>query len=150
MYTPGLPDVTITVLDITLRLCTIPRLRLPEATHYVVKQFLRQRPTFLNITLNTSELSIFAEDTTLDDFRPLAHRGRFRGPGAPVEISPDTWSVLQIDEDKFGRSPLSMGIPLIELRRRWDPRVRNIRCPCPRRNIDSLPVELHERLYSGM
>ncbi|KAB5594205.1 hypothetical protein CTheo_2286 [Ceratobasidium theobromae] len=102
MYTPGLPDVTITVLDITLRLCTIPRLRLPEATHYVVKQFLRQRPTFLNITLNTSELSIFAEDTTLDDFRPLAHRGRFRGPGAPVEISPDTWSVLQIDEDKFG------------------------------------------------
>ncbi|KAG9085717.1 hypothetical protein FS749_004206 [Ceratobasidium sp. UAMH 11750] len=101
---PGfLPDVTITVLDITLRLCTIPRPRLPETTHYVVKQFLRQRPTFMNTTLNTQELSIFAEDSTLEDFLPLARRGR-AGPrsGAPVEISQDTWSVLQIDEDKFG------------------------------------------------
>ncbi|KAF8680470.1 ACT domain [Rhizoctonia solani] len=101
---PGsLPDVTITVLDIALRLCTIPRSRLPETTHYVVKQFLRQRPTFLNITLNTSELSIFAEQTTLDDFRPLARRGRLGArSGAPIEISQETWSVLQIDEDKFG------------------------------------------------
>ncbi|CAE6521990.1 unnamed protein product [Rhizoctonia solani] len=101
---PGLlPDVTITVLDIALRLCTIPRSRLPETTHYVVKQFLRQRPTFLNITLNTSELSIFAEQTTLEDFRPLARRGRLGArSGAPVEISQETWSVLQIDEDKFG------------------------------------------------
>ncbi|EUC65355.1 ACT family 7 protein [Rhizoctonia solani AG-3 Rhs1AP] len=101
---PGsLPDVTITVLDIALRLCTIPRSRLPETTHYVVQQFLRQRPTFLNITLNTSELSIFAEQTTLDDFRPLARRGRLGArSGAPVEISQETWSVLQIDEDKFG------------------------------------------------
>ncbi|CUA73861.1 hypothetical protein RSOLAG22IIIB_01382 [Rhizoctonia solani] len=101
---PGsLPDVTITVLDIVLRLCTIPRSRLPETTHYVVKQFLRQRPTFLNITLNTSELSIFAEQTTLDDFRPLARRGSLGArSGAPVEISQETWSVLQIDEDKFG------------------------------------------------
>ncbi|CEL58106.1 hypothetical protein RSOLAG1IB_02851 [Rhizoctonia solani AG-1 IB] len=101
---PGsLPDVTITVLDIALRLCTIPRSRLPETTHYVVKQFLRQRPTFLNITLNTSELSIFAEQATLDDFRPLARRGRIGArSGAPIEISQETWSVLQIDEDKFG------------------------------------------------
>ncbi|CAE6449761.1 unnamed protein product [Rhizoctonia solani] len=101
---PGpLPDVTITVLDIALRLCTIPRSRLPETTHYVVKQFLRQRPTFLNITLNTSELSIFAEQTTLEDFRPLVRRGRLGArSGAPVEISHETWSVLQIDEDKFG------------------------------------------------
>ncbi|QRV91090.1 hypothetical protein RhiJN_19108 [Ceratobasidium sp. AG-Ba] len=101
---PGLlPDVTITVLDITLRLCTIPRTRLPETTHYVVKQFLRQRPTFMNITLNTQELSIFAEHSTLDDFLPLARRGRTASrTGAPVEISQDTWSVLQIDEDKFG------------------------------------------------
>ncbi|KAG9128166.1 hypothetical protein FRC07_003995 [Ceratobasidium sp. 392] len=98
-----LPDVTITVLDITLRLCTIPRSRLPETTHYVVKQFLRQRPIFMNITLNTQELSIFAEDSTLDDFLPLARRGRVSArSGAPVEISQDTWSVLQIDEDKFG------------------------------------------------
>ncbi|KAJ1311045.1 hypothetical protein OPQ81_009550 [Rhizoctonia solani] len=101
---PGsLPDVTITVLDVALRLCTIPRSRLPETTHYVVKQFLRQRPTFLNITLNTSELSIFAEQSTLEDFRPLARRGRLGArSGAPVEISKETWSVLQIDEDKFG------------------------------------------------
>ncbi|KAG8762917.1 hypothetical protein FRC11_007149 [Ceratobasidium sp. 423] len=101
---PGsLPDVTITVLDIVLRLCTIPRSRLPETTHYVVKQFLRQRPTFLNITLNTSELSIFAEQTTLEDFRPLVRRGRLGArSGAPVEISQEAWSVLQIDEDKFG------------------------------------------------
>ncbi|KAG8712405.1 hypothetical protein FRC09_019905 [Ceratobasidium sp. 395] len=98
-----LPDVTITVLDITLRLCTVPRPRLPETTHYVVKQFLRQRPTFMNITLNTQELSIFAEDSTLEDFLPLARRGRVGArSGAPVEISQDTWSVLQIDEDKFG------------------------------------------------
>ncbi|KAF8605169.1 hypothetical protein BDV93DRAFT_555114 [Ceratobasidium sp. AG-I] len=99
-----LPDVTITVLDISLRLCTIPRSRLPETTHYVVKQFLRQSPTFMNITLNTSELSIFAEDSTLEDFLPLARRGRMgsRSTTAPVEISSDTWSVLQIDEDKFG------------------------------------------------
>ncbi|KAG8748502.1 hypothetical protein FRC10_003635 [Ceratobasidium sp. 414] len=98
-----LPDVTITVLDITLRLCTIPRPRLPETTHYVVKQFLRQRPTFMNITLNTQELSIFAEDSTLEDFLPLARRGRVGArSGASVEISQDTWSVLQIDEDKFG------------------------------------------------
>ena len=101
-----LPDVTITVLDISLRLCTIPRSRLPETTHYVVKQFLRQSPTFMNITLNTSELSIFAEDSTLEDFLPLARRGRMGARStAPVEISPDTWSVLQIDEDKFGMRP---------------------------------------------
>lgn len=61
----------------------------------------------MNITLNTSELSIFAEDSTLEDFLPLARRGR-RGAHstAPVEISTDTWSVLQIDEDKFGMRPV--------------------------------------------
>ncbi|KAK7470369.1 hypothetical protein VKT23_001796 [Stygiomarasmius scandens] len=105
---------TISLIPVALSLVTIPRCRLKQLTSFVIHQILQPNPTFLNLTCNELELSIFAESTTLDEFQSIAHRDRHRqrsssGSGSsrksssesrpfePVEISDEKWSVLQID-----------------------------------------------------
>lgn len=114
-------EVTISLLPASLSLVHIPRSRLNGSIfHPVIKQILHPNPTFLNITCNEIELSLFAEHEMLADFEPIARRDRARqrsrsgsgsmrrnpppGYSEPVEISYERWNVLQIDShsDQLG------------------------------------------------
>jgi hypothetical protein len=113
-------QVTISLLPVSLSLVHIPRSRLSQLSHPVIKQILQPNPTFLNITCNEIELSLFAEHSVLADFELIARDDRRRqrsrsGSGSsrknvsrnlvePVEISYETWNVLQIDShsDQLG------------------------------------------------
>lgn len=121
--------VTITILPCSLSLVHIPRPRIAELSRPILKQILRKQPTFLNLTANEIELSIFAEDESVGDFEPIARRDRQRQrvraearAGSvhghrtkravntqPVEISFEKWKVLQIDahEDSLSTSPFN-------------------------------------------
>ncbi|RDB19815.1 hypothetical protein Hypma_012787 [Hypsizygus marmoreus] len=106
-------QVTIAHLPASLSLVHIPRSRLHQLAHPVLKQILQPNPTFLNVTCNEVELSLFADESVLEDFEPIARRDRQRqrsrsnsGSGRklsrghdidPVEISYEKWSVLQVD-----------------------------------------------------
>ncbi|KAF8076651.1 hypothetical protein FPV67DRAFT_1472200 [Lyophyllum atratum] len=107
-------QVTISLLQSSLSLVHIPRSRLHQLSHPVLKQILQPNPTFLNITCNEVELSLFADETVLEDFEPIARKDRHRKrsiantgagrpPGSrsrdidPVEVSYERWSVLQVD-----------------------------------------------------
>ncbi|THV08290.1 hypothetical protein K435DRAFT_641891 [Dendrothele bispora CBS 962.96] len=107
-------QVTISLLPVSLSLLTIPRHRLGKFTAPVIHQILRPNPTFLNLTCNEIELSIFAESVMLDEFQSIAHKEKHRQrsrsgsdssrksslesrPFEPIEISNEKWSVLQID-----------------------------------------------------
>ena len=120
-------QVTISLLPPSLSLVHIPRSRLAQLSHPVLRQILQPNSTFLNITCNEVELSIFADETILQDFEPIARRDRYKrrsrsGSGSKssrssdqdlVEISCEKWSVLQIDShsDQIGVSMLT--IPLV-------------------------------------
>ncbi|KIL00503.1 hypothetical protein PAXRUDRAFT_29754 [Paxillus rubicundulus Ve08.2h10] len=113
MAVNGPSNVTITLLPVTLSLVHIPRSRLPQLSHAVLRQILQPNPTFLNVTCNEIELSLFAEHRILEDFEAIARRDRQRqrsrsGSGSSrkrtmpsdadrVEISYEKWNVLQID-----------------------------------------------------
>ncbi|KAF5387757.1 hypothetical protein D9615_000614 [Tricholomella constricta] len=107
-------QVTISLLPSSLSLVHIPRSRLPHLSHPILKQILRPNPTFLNITCNEVELSLFAEQAVLEDFEPIARRNRRKQraksksasakaagssslPPDMVEVSYERWSVLQVD-----------------------------------------------------
>jgi hypothetical protein len=107
-------QVTISLLPASLSLVHIPRSRLSQLSHPVLKQILQPNPTFLNVTYNEVELSIFADENMLQDFEPIARRDRSKqrsrsGSGSSrkrsasaadqelVQISYEKWSVLQID-----------------------------------------------------
>ncbi|KAG2369694.1 hypothetical protein BDR07DRAFT_1604526 [Suillus spraguei] len=108
-------NVTVSLLPVSLSLVHIPRSRLPHLSHPVLRQILQPNPTFINVTCNEIELSLFAESHMLADFEPVARRDRQRqrsrsGSGssskrAPstllpqdhLEISYEKWNVLQID-----------------------------------------------------
>ncbi|KAH7916275.1 hypothetical protein BJ138DRAFT_996108 [Hygrophoropsis aurantiaca] len=106
-------QVTISLLPVSLSLVHIPRSRLAQLSHPILRQILQPNPTFLNITCNEIELSIFAEHHMLVDFEPIARRDRHKqrsrsGSGSsrkrgsdcatePVEVSCERWNVLQID-----------------------------------------------------
>lgn len=114
-------QVTITLLPVSLSLVHIPRARLNHLSQPVLRQILQPNPSFLNITCNEIELSIFAEHHMLHDFEPISRRDRHRQrsrsgsgssrkapPNSPlrehVEISYEKWNVLQIDShnDQIG------------------------------------------------
>ncbi|PPQ65362.1 hypothetical protein CVT24_011472 [Panaeolus cyanescens] len=121
-------QVTISLLPVSLSLVHIPRSRLNHLSHPILKQILHPNPGFLNITCNQIELSIFAEHHMLQDFEPIARKDSLKrrsrsgsgssrksarrasshSPHEPVEISYDTWSVLQIDShsDRIGTNPI--------------------------------------------
>ena len=123
-------DFTISILPASLSLVHIPRSRLPQLSHPVLRQILQPHPSFLNITCNEIELSLFAEHHILDDFEPIARRDRQRQrsrsgssssrkqssspDSGPIEISYERWSVLQIDShsDEVGTSTSSRIHPL--------------------------------------
>ncbi|KAI0346843.1 hypothetical protein BDW22DRAFT_1424955 [Trametopsis cervina] len=110
---------TISLLPVSLSLVHIPRSRIQELIHPILRQTLLPGPTFLNVTCNEIELSVFAEHHALQDFEMTASRdarklhspSRERSDGSkydkrkqsrkadwkPVEISQERWNVLQID-----------------------------------------------------
>ncbi|KAG1833498.1 hypothetical protein EV424DRAFT_1618389 [Suillus variegatus] len=96
-------NVTVSLLPVSLSLVHIPRSRLPQLSHPVLRQILQPNPTFINVTCNEIELSLFAESHMLADFEPVARRDRQRqrsrsGSGSDhLEISYEKWNVLQID-----------------------------------------------------
>lgn len=122
MAVPGPSNVTISLLPVSLSLVHIPRSRLPQLSHPVLRQILQPNPTFLNITCNEIELSLFAEHNILADFEFIARRDRHRlrsrsGSGSGrkrpvfddddrVECSCEKWNVLQLDShsDQLGTS----------------------------------------------
>ncbi|KIL70260.1 hypothetical protein M378DRAFT_183814 [Amanita muscaria Koide BX008] len=101
--------VTVTVLPVSLSLLHIPRSRLAQLSHHIIRQILQPNPVFLSITSNEIELSIFAESQSLQEFEHIAKRDRHkyhsRSPFRqspphdfePIDISCETWRVLQID-----------------------------------------------------
>jgi predicted ATP-dependent endonuclease of OLD family len=112
-------QVTISFLPVPLSLVRIPRSRLSKLTHPILRQILKPSPTFLSITCNQLELSIFAERDMLEDFEHIAKKDRRkrqarmtmpRDRNLPsqtdeyesIEISYDTWNVLQIDSHSNG------------------------------------------------
>ncbi|KAL4081554.1 hypothetical protein V8B97DRAFT_2029166 [Scleroderma yunnanense] len=106
-------NVTITLLPVSLSLVHIPRSRLPQLTHSILRQILQPNPTFFNVTCNEIELTLFAEHHNIPDLDLIArhdrrpHRSR-SGSGSSrkraltydcekVEITCEHWNVLQID-----------------------------------------------------
>ncbi|KAJ3769960.1 hypothetical protein FB446DRAFT_705812 [Lentinula raphanica] len=127
-------QATISWLPVSLSLVHIPRSRLPHLSSSIIRQILQPNPTFLNLTCNEIELSIFAEACTLQEFEALARRDRHKqrsrsGSGSsrknfsdtpildPVEISYEKWNVLQIDShsdalDNAGARVYELSAPL--------------------------------------
>ncbi|KAF5393134.1 hypothetical protein D9757_001302 [Collybiopsis confluens] len=128
-------QVTISLLPVSLSLVRIPRPRLAHLSSPIIRQVLQPSPTFLNLTCNEIELSIFAEASTLDEFQAIARRDRQKqrsrsGSGSsrksfsesqtldsPVQISYEKWSVLQIDshsdaQDNAGARVYELSAPL--------------------------------------
>ncbi|KAG8859555.1 hypothetical protein FRB96_004439 [Tulasnella sp. 330] len=110
-------NVTITILPVSLSLVHIPRNRLKQWSHSIIRQILRPAPAFLNISCNATEVSIIAECDTIEPFVKAARRDlktlersrrsqaeeddvkeerRQRREVQPVEVS-SGWSALQID-----------------------------------------------------
>ncbi|KAK0190661.1 hypothetical protein F5146DRAFT_1111499 [Armillaria mellea] len=105
-------QVTISLLPVSLSLVQIPRSRLSQLSHPVLHHVLQPSHTFLNITCNEIELSLFADQDILPSFEPIARKDRQRRQRSrsgsnssrksvdalePIEISYEKWSVLQID-----------------------------------------------------
>ncbi|KAE9409960.1 hypothetical protein BT96DRAFT_953241 [Gymnopus androsaceus JB14] len=127
-------QVTISLLPVSLSLVHVPRSRLSNLSAPIIRQILQPSPTFLNLTCNEIELSIFAEAHTLEDFEAIARRDRQKqrsrsGSGSsrknlsdkqaaePVQISYEKWSVLQIDShsdalDDAGARVYELSAPL--------------------------------------
>ncbi|THH19774.1 hypothetical protein EW146_g1449 [Bondarzewia mesenterica] len=112
-------QVTISLLPVSLSLVHVPRSRLLQLSHPIIRQILIPSPSFLNLTCNEIELSIFAEHDVLRDFEPIARRDRQKlrsrsgstssrrraDPSTEadaVEVSYDKWNVLQIDSHTSG------------------------------------------------
>jgi len=125
-------QTTLQLLPVSLTLVSIPRNRVPTLSSYIIRQILQPSPAkFLNISSNEIELSIFAESHTLAEFEGIARRDRqkqrsrsgsisSRGQGtrtdfAPVEVSYERWSVLQVDShsDSLGAENVFSSILLV-------------------------------------
>lgn len=110
---------TISLLPVSLSLVHIPRSRIQDLIHPILRQILLPSPTFFNVTCNEIELSVFAEYHALQEFASAARRdarklqimSRERSAGGRdekkkqgvsvnwegIELSHERWSVLQID-----------------------------------------------------
>ncbi|TFK55568.1 hypothetical protein OE88DRAFT_1731243 [Heliocybe sulcata] len=90
-------QVTISLLPVQLALVHIPRSRLPDYTHPVLRQLLKPSPVFLNITCNDIELSLFGDWDMSVEFSSVRRRSRKERVQEDIEVSEEPWSVLQID-----------------------------------------------------
>lgn len=104
-------SATISLLPVSLSIVRVPRSRIHGLFHPLIRQLLLPQPTFLNLTCNELELSLFAEHHVLRDFEPIVRKdacrrdARTRSGGMkprksqwePVELSAERWNVLQID-----------------------------------------------------
>ncbi|KAI0720306.1 hypothetical protein C8T65DRAFT_567833 [Cerioporus squamosus] len=114
-------SVTISLLPVSLSLVHLPRSRLEHFTSHVLRQILQPNPTFLNVTCNEIEVSLFAEHDTLQEFHKAARKDarrlrrrerearadpsadsprrtrQLRNNWEPVEVTSERWKVLQID-----------------------------------------------------
>ena len=115
-------SVTISLLPVSLSIVHVPRSRIHSLYHPLLRQLLLPNPTFLNITCNEIELTLFAEHHALQDFEPLVKkdsrkmkmRGRACQPSSngpkrrytehwePIEMSAEKWNVFQIDSHSSG------------------------------------------------
>ena len=118
-------SVTISLLPVSLSLVHLPRSRLEHFTSHVLRQILLPNPTFLNVTCNEVEVSLFAEHDTLQEFHKAARKDarrlrqrerearadrsdspqrsrRLREDWEPVEVTSERWKVLQIDSHSDG------------------------------------------------
>lgn len=125
-------EITIQLLDVALGLVHVPRSRLAQLSHPILRLILEPDPQFLNITCNEIELSLFTEHRLLKEFEPIARKDRQRqrsrsGSGTnparrttaastssyeeKVEISYEVWKVLQVDShsSQFGK-PLNYNL----------------------------------------
>lgn len=120
----GMSDsATISLLPVSLSIVHVPRSRIHDLFHPLLRQLLLPGPAFLNLTCNELELSLFAEHHVLRDFQPIAQkdarkllaRAQARDAPAlksrkiewePIEFSAERWNVLQIDShsDAHGES----------------------------------------------
>ena len=101
-------QVTISLLPVALSLVTIPRPRLKHLTTPVIHHILQPNPTFLNITCNELELSIFAEADTIDEFHAIARRDKHkqRARSDPTPRSRASLTVQPISGARYGlRAP---------------------------------------------
>ena len=157
---------TISLLPATLSLVHIPRSRISQLFHPILKQILQPNPIFSNITCNDLELSIFADESVLDDFQPISRNDRRMqrsrsNPGSskkihdihPVEISYEKWSVLQVDShsDQLGVYRISYPVisnpPGAQLRQRRRAGDRSFCAFSSSWNLHPLSVILYERFY---
>lgn len=135
-------SVTISLLPVSLSLVHIPRSRVHSLFHPILRQLLLPKPTFLNVSCNEIELSVFAEHFALRDFEPIArhdaHKAKVEGhertygeeeaikrtmdwrDWSPVEVSQERWNVLQIDShsDGLGEPDRSLSFTLSDRRPR--------------------------------
>lgn len=166
-------SATISLLPVSLSLVHIPRSRIKDQVHPLLRQLLLPSPTFLNVTSNEIELSIFAEHHTLQEFEfsaqqdalnkssssrerpPLRNERRKQSSQRgwdPIEVSHERWNVLQIDSHSDGLG--TSAVAAIRLCSSKPPR-RHLRCSCPRTFCSSrsrwdlylVPIFVHERLH---
>ncbi|THH30698.1 hypothetical protein EUX98_g3502 [Antrodiella citrinella] len=105
-------SVTISLLPVSLSIVHVPRSRIHDLFHPLLRQLLLPNPAFLSLTCNELELSLFAEHHILRDFEPIAEKDarklltrdrdraakpRSKTPCEPVQFSAERWNVLQID-----------------------------------------------------
>jgi hypothetical protein len=86
------------VLPVSLDLVRVPRARVSALVRPILAQLLAPEPTFLALTANEIELTIFAADAAAA-FAPVVRRDRRRHahPGwEAVEVSAEKWKVIQI------------------------------------------------------
>ncbi|KAH9833754.1 uncharacterized protein C8Q71DRAFT_860029 [Rhodofomes roseus] len=133
-------SVTISLLPVSLALVHVPRSRLDTLTQHILRQILRPNPSFLNVTCNEIELSLFAEGHALREVEKIARKDarklrrrredqdavqsgqrsqsrRSRPDWEPIEVSSDRWCVLQIDShsdslDNSGARVRELSAPL--------------------------------------
>ncbi|CAK5262832.1 unnamed protein product [Mycena citricolor] len=108
-------QVTITRLPTVLSVVSIPRSHLDRFTHPVLRTLLLPNPSFLSVTCNEIELSIFAEPQAVDAFDAFVKSGNGYRDG--MEVSHERWCVLQIDShsdqlDNAGARVSELSAPL--------------------------------------
>ncbi|KAF7332299.1 ACT-7 domain-containing protein [Mycena kentingensis (nom. inval.)] len=90
-------NVTISRLSSSLSIVSVPRARVDELSHPILRLLLQPNPSFLSITANLIELSIFVEAENAAPFHAIARADQASRPLDAVQVSDERWAVLQIE-----------------------------------------------------